>query len=124
MVKKRKSSRTNVGESAALCRENSQNAVLNGDREHVEKAEEQAAEQTLQAEQVAEDKAQEQAADDQEQDAGGQEPEQTAAQTEEQTEAPQDKKAAKADFIINNDGDFGALTRQVSTLVQTLLRLV
>ena len=94
MVKKRKSSRTNVGEGAALCRENSQNAVLNGDREQEEKAEEQAAEQTLQAEQVAEDKAQEQAADDQEQDAGGQEPEQTAAQTEEQTDAPQDKKAA------------------------------
>lgn len=41
-----------------------------------------------------------------------------------ESQMPQDKKAAKADFIINNDGDFGALTRQVSTLVQTLLRLV
>ena len=40
-----------------------------------------------------------------------------------ESQMPQDKKAAKADFIINNDGDFGALTRQVSTLVQTLLRL-
>ena len=41
MVKKRKSSRTNVGEGAALCRENSQNAVLNGDPEQEEKAEEE-----------------------------------------------------------------------------------
>ena len=41
-----------------------------------------------------------------------------------ESQMPQDKKAAKADFIINNRGDFGALTRQVSTLVQTLLRLV
>ena len=41
-----------------------------------------------------------------------------------ESQMPQDKKAAKADFIINNDGDFGALTRQVSTLVHTLLRLV
>lgn len=82
MVKKRKSSRTSGGESAALCRENSQNAVLNGDPEQEEKAEEQAA---------AQEQAQEQAAEQAQPE--GQEPEQTAAQIEEQADT-QDKKAA------------------------------
>ena len=36
----------------------------------------------------------------------------------------QDEKVSKADFVIDNGGEIEDLTHQVSTLVQTLLRLV
>lgn len=40
------------------------------------------------------------------------------------SQLPESEKAAKSDFVINNEGDFENLSDEVSKLVQTLLRLV